>query len=553
MRTGRRGFDVTRSPAAAGLGILGRAVTVLEDGQTFGDWQLAAGHFVPAKMAPIAVCPRPDTETQAYCRYRRAPSDIPWSIPVAIRGGAWPFLYEIVNNDGATGLTIGQTLPDNWVVNGLGSYGILSWASPVIGTYTIQLRVTDQDLTEVPIEFTLEVIDKTNTTYFLFVDSASGSDANSGSYSSPFQTMNGWYLSNKNNSTHSTKQVFYRAGTYFVNAITPLNAGQADFASSKPKVHVAYPGETVIIDGGTAYIDVESGAGDLCFQEFRFQHPETTDPGPLIRKQFIRTSSTAAARGIFHNLYFDGNGQSDSGSNSSCIMFTGGVNGTYTSVTRCTFHNCDGLDFVLYYNVFDNVTEGNLITGTYASAPNGNGDPGDLQDIWGFFVKGGADGDARITVRANRVQGATIDRPCWYTSEFTGQLKGNLEVCWNSFKNTNTAIVNEDAGAVAIGQGSGSSTSNYGAIWVYRNNLHNPHISLINIDAGGPFVFQHNAIHHSGTYTKGFYIFDSVALPAALDNDDEVANGTNILDSTTNLLTGAARGLYLGTDGAEVA
>lgn len=512
-----------------------------------GSWQLAAGHFVPAKMAPVIIHPRPDAETNAYARCCRAPSAILWRIPIVVLGGAWPFKYEIL--DAPSGVTLTETIPADWVTNGLGDYGILEWANPTVGTHDFSVLVTDQDGTPVQCDWTLEVIDRTNTTYFLFVDAATGSDSTGdGSFGNPFQTMNGWYLSNKNNSTYSGRQVFYRAGTYAVSIIGGYggDSWQADWAGTvKPRVHVAYPGESVTIDGDGAYIDIESGGatpGDFCWQGFNFINPEV-DEGGNARKQFIRSSTSACARSLFFENNFDGNGQTTSGSNSSCVMFTGGA-GSYSAICRNTFNDCDGMDFGLYYDTYDHVAEGNLITGTYASVGG--------QDPWGFFIKGGGTGDARFSIRANRSQSNNISRPLAYCSEFTGQLKEDVEVCWNSYKSSNSDTINEGAGCYALGQGSGTSTSNYGAFWSYRNNWHNPHLSLINIDAGGPFVFENDVIHHSGTYTDGIYIFDSAALPAALTKTD-LATGTSMLDASTNLLTGAARTTYLGTHGCEVA
>lgn len=203
-------------------------------------WQLAVDHYVQAKMSPVIVHPRPDSETSSWERHRMAPDGIAWSIPIVVQGGSWPFQYAVT--DGPVGMTIGAEYGD-------AGYGVLSWASPSIGTHSVVVRVRTQDYMRVAgsadstgestVEFTLIVADKTDTTKFVFLDATGGDNANSGAYASPKQTLAGVY----DVTTFGGCQLFLRTGTYNTTAAANLTAN-----TTHPAVIVSYPGEVVTVD-----------------------------------------------------------------------------------------------------------------------------------------------------------------------------------------------------------------------------------------------------------------------------------------------------------------
>lgn len=521
-----------------------------------GDWQLAAGHFIPAKMPPNIIHPRPDAETAAWARCRRAPSGIEWSIPVSVQGGAWPFKYELTT--APSGMTIGETLPSDWLTNGLGNYGVITWGTPTIGTHTIVVRVIDQDGTVVTRTWTLEVIDRENTNYFIFVSASGGLNSNSGAYSSPKADITGWYGSAYNVSTYPGRQVFYRAGTYTIPSAAVSNY-KFDVRASygKPVVFVAYPGESVIIDNGTfpgcMYEMSNHFTGDVCFHGIRWVNPQAwADIGGgyiNYRKCFLRIA-TSSSRTLFFRNVFDGGGntRSDDSTNSSVIFFTGGA-GNYHAVVHNEFYNCDNMDTALLYDNQDNLFEGNLISGTYGGVSNWN-------KAWGYFIKGSTDagsGVRRITARANRHDGTEKYNQLVFCSEFTGHYKGEIEVCWNNYYSTASFTESGVAGSgcFGLGQGSGGTGTTYGNFWSYRNNWRVPHMSVITFQSGSN-NWENDVIQHSGTYTDGISVYNSSVSPVKTN----LAAGTSAtitLDAATNLLTGAARMTYLGTHGCEVA
>jgi hypothetical protein len=531
MRMGRRGFEATRSPAAASLGALGRLPAAINNAPE--TWQLSAGHFVPAKMTPQIVHPRPDSEMNAYARAARCPHGLEWSIPVAVQGGSWPFYYELVIGPPEMEF-IRQTLPSDWLTNGLQGYGVLRWTSPTVGNHPISVRVLDQDGTSTVCEWTLEVIDRANTSYFLFVDATNGSNSNNGSFSSPFQTHAGWVA----NSGNQDKQIFYRAGTYNINVITLSDGEKFALGSGRAKVHVAFPGESVTLDGqNAAYFDVQSGSGDFCFQDFRFVNPRLASG----RKQFIRAGSSQFTRSlVFRSTFVGGDATSANDSNSSALMLSGGAQGNYYAISHNVFDNLDYMDTVLLYYASDGVFEGNRQINGYTA-----------NEGWGFFVKGNI--CERWSCRGNVAIEGLIELPFFFVSEYVGgagNLRASLEVCWNNIKNTRLKTSAEGAGAVAIGGSDTPVEGNMQNIYVFRNNMRQPYIGFWGVSSGGPYVFEKNVIEHDGTYVDGFLVAggSNGALLTKTDN----ATGVAMVDATTNLLTGTPRGTYLGTHGCEV-
>jgi hypothetical protein len=505
-----------------------------------GEWQLAAGHFVPAKMSPVIIHPRPDAEMNAWARAARCPSAIAWSIPVTVLGGAWPFRYELTT--APSGMTITETLPADWLTNGLQDYGVISWATPTVGSHSVSVTVTDQDGTQVTRSFTLECIDRENTTYFMFLDAASGSNSNDGSYSSPKQTIAGWYGANKVATTHGTKQIFYRAGTYSV-AACPVFGGsssqQVDMIVGKPHVHVGYPGEVAIMDiNNQAYYDWENGSGDHCYQDLKWISPTVTE-NSVNKKAFMRMPTPSSTRGLWFRNWFVGDDlEGSNDSNSSCVMLTGSGNDNYFSFSQNIFDGCDAMDFMLNYDASDGVIEGNKVTNGYGG------------EAWGFFFK--ALTIERWSIRANEGIDGTITNPFWFMSQYTApstDVRNNIEVCWNRLQNSSSFTGAERAGAIALGGSDVAQEGHYTNFWSYRNNFKNPFIGIWGIGTGGPFEFERDVIEHSGTYTDGLALLGDTDVTITKTS---LATGTSMVDDTTVLLNGGARTTYLGTHGCEV-
>jgi len=156
-------------------------------GSTFA-FPLPAGNAMPAaNLTMRMIHPRPDSDggINSWEKHKLHPSGIPLFIPIGVIGGIPPYRYTISTD--MAGLTVGQDMPTDWIANGLQTYGCMLCANPSIGSYTTTLTITDQAGTSVSSTCTHSVVDRDDTTKFLWYAPSTGNNANSGSYSSPYK------------------------------------------------------------------------------------------------------------------------------------------------------------------------------------------------------------------------------------------------------------------------------------------------------------------------------------------------------------------------------
>ena len=207
-----------------------------------GGWRLPETHFVSAKMPMKLVHPRSmpgNDETNSWARHKWAYPGIEYRIPVSIQGGAYPFYYEILS--GPSWLTIGGTVYED-------DYGVLHGVAPATpqASETVVLRVTDQELTKVDIEFPLTV----TTDGFIFVDvnAKTSGDGTIGSPLKLFSELHGGYypgsgsLGNPATTAYSGKRVYLRGG---VHQVADIPTPTISWADGRPQVILGYPGESV--------------------------------------------------------------------------------------------------------------------------------------------------------------------------------------------------------------------------------------------------------------------------------------------------------------------
>lgn len=522
------------------------AVTV----QDASGWQLASGHYIASKMAATIIHPRPMAETLAWERHRRAPSGIAWRCPVVVRGGSWPFRYSLVT--GPAGMTIGETLPSDWLTNGLQNYGVLRWDSPTVGNHTVTVRVECQDGTNPSdVTWTLEVASREDTTRFLFVNAAAAGGG-TGSYSSPFNSIAQWYGAARDSTEYQYRQVFYYTGTYTFPALALQSDAKYDFKSAKPLVHVAIPGQAVTWDLQNAGMMDNNGSGaGFCFSGLRIANFRHLAPGAAYRKSAIRMAYGAStARDLFFENTFLGGGATSSvdGTNSSPIMYgTAQGSGTayYHAIVSNTFDGCYDTDMVLCYDACELVFEGNRITGGMGRVQNGG---------WGVYIKGAnnaAVGQQYYSVRANVGIEGTITRPLIRTD--SSGLPANIEVCWNSWKASfETGFGHPYYGAGYVAIGNWNSSGGAGAHWFYRNSANIAYEAPTNMQYG-TWLFQNDVWQHDGRYTDGWQPTNCIASLTDPSSRQNLLTATSgLLNATTNLLE-PAYAAYRGTHGCEVA
>ena len=232
-------------------------------------WILPEGHYVRAKMPMRLVHPRPDTETSAWARHRKAYPGIEYRIPIAVQGGAYPFYFDII--EAPEGMSIGQAVWD-------ADYGVLSWtpSDSLKGqAFPVKIRVYGQEHgREVPetvgpstveVNFLVRVTDSTDD--FIFVDGSAESGGD-GSIGAPLKTLIEVLGDGDPNAvTYPGRAVYLRQGIY--DTLTDdwhKNKGYAHANSARtPVVFLGYPGEaaTIAFTNGTIY--AVFGGDDLFF------------------------------------------------------------------------------------------------------------------------------------------------------------------------------------------------------------------------------------------------------------------------------------------------
>lgn len=480
------------------------------------DWQLASGHYEDAVIALEIIAPRPSLNTQSI--YYKWYPGIAWEVPIVVHGGAWPYKVEIIS--APSGMTIGETL-DAAAFNSSGligqAYSVLTWSNPTSSgsPHTIEVRVTDQAGTTASVSWTLTVI----TSGFLFVDSVSGSDANTGTLASPWQTWNAVYGSGINDATNDNSFVIWRAGTYRTDA-APISDGERMFMRSmKPNVHVAYPGESVTWNVENSHINWDGG-NDIAVVGINIIGIDVG--GAYKAMQFGGNPRTL----IYKNTFGAQIDAGIPGSNSAHLFFAA-VTPSVTqdvAIIRNTFNNLEGTAPLETYDVSKIVVEGNALN-------NGAGDTSN-----GFFFKMRSNG---VTVRANR--GISTDEVFgWVWDNY--QTMQDVDLSWNLFKVGTGDKIGE------FGRDGGSGISLGVNLNVRRNTLVGGYLSHRDADGGANITYARNVRQHDGTQTDGVATSSFTGSPTYTA---ELVGTSGLVDSN-GLLTGANHTSYLGIRGYEV-
>lgn len=466
-----------------------------------GNWQLATGHFETAKIPIEIIAPRAGLTTDN--RYYKAYPGIEYKVPVAVLGGAWPFLYELVN--APSSMTIGQQY-------GQANYGIITWSNPVTSgsPHTVAIRVTDQQGAIATVTYTITV----TTAGFLFVDATSGNNANAGTLASPMQNMNGWYKSLKNDATYAGYFVYYRTGTYSTGVTYVENGLEMPCVNNnKPKVHMAYPGENATIDLSVAFWLNANSQGNYWWQGFRW-----TGIGVQEQKGILWDSGAGVNDIVVYANTFAITTTGTSGSNPSVLFSAlGGGASLYTSIIGNVYEGTPATTLFLAYYTHKGVIEGNSVTNNTGSAN-------------GFYLKSN---NQYWSVRNNVGLAGNASR--LVEVDTWGAVASDIEVCWNNYRTTDYGIgVNH--------------TGTFGTMWDYRNTWNVNSNTATNTATG-----TWNATRNVVLYNVGNQGYQ-------LDSSSVTINRTDLLAATSGLInesTGKLVSTYItsnyGTHGFEVA
>lgn len=474
-------------------------------------WGLDSGHY-QGYLDPVAVHPRPDSETSQYARHRINAVGQKYRIPVVVGHGAWPFKYEILS--APSGVTIGQTLTlsGNSLVAGA-DYGVVEWINPTAGTHTFEVMVLDQKNIKTYFKWVLVVSDSN----WVYLDGGAAGGGN-GTFATPYNS-----ISQLNGLT--TKGVLVKAGTVDwetkgVGGGTALNIS---------KVFVPYNSGAVIFNQATT-LSFMGSANDYWFNGITFKIPSGRNN---VTKWMGFDGSD---RVVFFENIIDLESYALTGgnwTNSSFAMWSNVAwTGSYNCVVNNQFNNISERDFMLFYSMAYLVIEGNTVSNSSVGAGYGHG----------FYLKMSV---RDSTIRNNRSVGVSNTQKLVRLDSYVGAnglLMDNLECCYNSYYKVGS-------GAVIS---SGDEASAYGdARYIYRNSIVNTGaggIQTTNATATDTITLDANAIMSdqgspsgvigtfSGTVVNTDYLYGNLA--------------SGMLDSNCKL-----QGAYLsnlGTKGAEV-
>lgn len=501
-------MSVSAAGVSSGTGVSSAGVSGA--GVAFTSWQLAPGHWIPAKMSMRLVHPRTST-TSTYI-YENWYTGMALDLPVCVQGGAWPFYYELTT--APSGMAVGQQYGD-------ANYGRITWASPTAGSHSIAVRVTDQDGNSVTHSWTLTV----GTSKHVFFDAVNGNDANSGTISSPYKTFAAFASTDKFTPALQGKICVYRTGTYKGLISDPLTNGGGRYlmGSNKPLVHIAYPGETVTFDFSDVMWSYAQGArNEIAHVGMTITGAQqSSNPVALNFAQYIAMSN--ANRTLFDSMTFTQTGAVTSGDNPACIFFGDDNPCVDMAITNCTFDGLDGFFAAQIYDIQYSIIERNTLK--------------NLVTRGAFYLKLAATTDNSVRNNVGILNNAT---PLVRVSDYASVTR--TEVCWNNFKSSTYSIL--------FGEGNNWGTD---ICWGYRNTIQATGVAAA-MKVGGSVVVAtiENSVlvHNSTIYTDGI---ENIGFTGTLNQSNNLQTASTAYTDANGALTGTYRTSYLGLRGYEVA
>jgi hypothetical protein len=361
--------------------------------------------------------------------------------------------------------------------------------------------------------------------------------------------MNDWYAgtiggtssATKNDGTYNNQFVYYRAGSYQTmdcygeyasNAPTLPNYTRCVIAS-KPKVHLAYPGETVNIStdgngqstgglGGNLINDAGTDQAGF-FHGINFNN--ITQLGGL---QAIHITPPVTDFCAFECTF--SNFVGIAGANPTHIMMdssgSSSVLSQYNLVKNNTWLGADTAELVELYTAQYTVIEGNTISNSI----NG-GDGG------GFYFKQ----DCRdFSVRANT--GLVGNNTSLFRYDNFSVWSAHLgEVCWNNYATSGKALE------------FGTFGNNWGTVGIYRNTWQCTHCDILTtngVSGSGTINVSGDVTVGDGTQTNNWLLSTFIGT-LTFSGYVTGTSANSIVDANGNL-TGPYNTAYFGIAGHQV-
>jgi hypothetical protein len=237
-------------------------------------WQLNSGYYEPRFYDMEVVCPRASidgapSELGPLSAYSYAHEEVPYVRRFGLRGGSWPFKYEIMS--GPAGATMMTELPYNPTTNTFDvdkAFGRLHWTPPAGTdgqTFTFVVGVKDQEYgrglnpsAEVVITLAVTV----ENSRWIFVSPTAGSDG-AGTLAAPrrFAEFNTQWGAGTFPAGYNEKLIMFRGGEY-----GPVNARHL-VGGARPRGWMGYFGEDVRLQALALLTD--GAFDDLYLADFR--------------------------------------------------------------------------------------------------------------------------------------------------------------------------------------------------------------------------------------------------------------------------------------------
>lgn len=479
---------------------------------TVAGFPLPEANFVNAKMPMHVVHPRPQGETQAHARHKWAHSGMEYTIPVGVQGGAWPFVYQIL--EAPAGATIGQYYSD-------ADYGVVRWSPPASGSFKFKVRIIDQDQNTITATWNVTVDDS----QFVFIqDGYAGTQ--SGTITEPLESIADWYQGDVNDNTYHNKIIVLRGGNYTLTGDAANADGNCRLeAATKTPSIIGYPSETPIVDcASSKLVNGSSGLDDIFIAGIRWENSRQD-----VLNAHFHWALGVVNRPVWWDNYFFNAGPGTAGTDNTCAVFvsekgTHKFNILYSGNVHDGFSNAAGNgSYCDFYSSSYILVEGNEAKNSTTNN--------------GFWMKATS---TFVTVRNNKavenVNGGQIAIGYSGTSVITPPH--SHEVCWNQI------AIQDNASpllwAVSINQMGATYNS-----FIYRNTFVGGtttirFVGAENYKTDGNVVVSNNL---AGWDTS---IMDTV------DANVTGSESAGITDAN-GVLIGAFRTSHLGTAGHEIA
>ncbi|MEF3692520.1 MAG: Ig domain-containing protein [Candidatus Moraniibacteriota bacterium] len=411
-------------------------------------------------------------------RFYKAYPGLEYNVRMAVIGGLYPYIYSLT------------TAPSGMTINS--RTGEISWLNPIINAspYNVTAQVIDSESNIQTVSWTITV---TNSG-FLFVDAVNGksiAEGGTGKEDNPWKSMKDIYggddYASKSISYHPGEFVYWKTGTYYLDAYIEDGTWVPFVGNYKPMVWLAYPGENPELDfKKEPYSIAFYSNGDNRIYIDGLTIKNMTSYG-------IQNNQTGT---VYRRMTLYDLGPTDGFNNQSFFrLWAQGPQQNYIVIQDNMLHTLNHGAAIKVYSTTKMLIENNIIYDIIDTTGSGA--------IEGIALKQDV---IRPTVRGNYIYNVP-NHPIGGNMNSQAVSGGQYEILYNYIKNIS-------GNSIELNQ-----NSNVGSVDIYRNTLEGP-INFYNTtdSADGPFNIGENIIiHNSGSAVDTSEVLD-MSRVVILDN-----------------------------------